>query len=98
VLGTRSFNCDRQPQAFKSWFNTETDRWDGYLANTNNKPATALQTARSELANDVTKAQLIAFPLLSKDAKQRLVTNAAKRQQQKDDTPVKALLSNYGFK
>jgi hypothetical protein len=63
------------PESIKSWFNSETDRWDGYLAAANNNPAAAWQKARSELGNDITKALLIAFPLLNKDAQLRLIAN-----------------------
>jgi hypothetical protein len=68
-------------ETIKSWFNSETDRWDGYLAAANNNPAAAWQTARSDLGNDITKALLIAFPLLNKDAQLRLITNVAQRMQ-----------------
>ena len=76
------------PESIKCWFNSETDRWDGYLAAANNNPDAAWQKARSELGNDITKALLIAFPLLHKDAQLRLIANVAKRQLQKDDTEM----------
>ena len=76
------------PDSIKSWFDSETDRWDGYLATANNNPAAAWQTARNELGNDVTKALLIAFPLLNKDAQLRLITKLVQRQQQGHDVTM----------
>src|ERR1700682_2238637 len=75
-------------ETIKSWFNTETDRWDRYLAESNNNPAAAWQKARSELGNDITKSILIAFPLLNKDAQLRLITKMAQRQQQGHDVTM----------
>jgi hypothetical protein len=71
-----------KPETIKSWFNSETDRWDRYMAEANNNPAAAWQAARNELGKDMTKALVIAFPLLNQDAQHRLVTKLAQRQQQ----------------
>ena len=70
------------PDSIKNWFDSETDRWDRYLATANNNPAAAWQTARNELGKDITKALLTAFPLLNKDAQLRLITKMAQRQPQ----------------
>ena len=76
------------PESIKCWFNSETDRWDRYLATANNNPAAAWHTARNELGKDITKALFIAFPLLNKDAQLRLITKMAQRQQQGHDVTM----------
>lgn len=66
------------PESIKSWFNTETDRWDRYLVAANNNPAAAWQTTRNELGNDITKALLFALALLNEDAQRQLTTNVGR--------------------
>jgi hypothetical protein len=75
-------------ESIKCWFDSETDRWDRYLATANNNPAAAWQTARNELGKDITKALLTAFPLLNKDAQLRLITKMAQRKQQGHDVTM----------